>query len=239
MKLILTNDDGIDAPGLRALESALQGLGSLIVVAPKHPQSGVGHQVTTQSPIRVDELESGRFRVAGTPADCARIALTQIAPDAAWLLAGINEGANLGADVYTSGTVAAAREATLLGCRAIAVSQYVAKNRPIDWDLTARLVAPILHALLSHPLKPGDLLNVNFPHLTEHHTGMKVVFCPLDTRPHGVRYRRDGGHLTYAGDYHARPRQRGRDVDVCLGGNIAVTPIPLDVTSTGLEETKP
>jgi len=135
VKLILTNDDGIEAPGLNALENALGSLGELVVVAPEYSQSEIGHQVTTKAPIRVRQISLSRYGVSGTPADCARIALTVFHPDADWLIAGINRGGNLGADIYMSGTVAAAREAALLGIKAIAISHYVADNREVDWAL--------------------------------------------------------------------------------------------------------
>lgn len=230
LKLILTNDDGIASPGIMAMEEILRDLGTPIVVAPEQGQSGVGHRVTTHAPIRVDELGRDRFRVAGTPADCTRIAVTQIAPDAAWVFAGINRGGNLGADVYTSGTVAAAREATLLGYRAVAFSQYVARDRDVDWKLTARRAVPLLRLLMARELAPGHFWNVNLPHPPGDRIQLEVVFCALDTRPHSVRYQREGNHLIYAGDYHQRPRQRGRDVDVCLSGKVAVTRIALEIT---------
>lgn len=227
MKLIVTNDDGIEAPGLKALETALQGTGEAIVAAPAHAQSGVGHRVTTDKPIEVENNRNGWFRIAGTPADCARIALTEIAPDASWLVSGINRGGNLGADIYTSGTVAAAREAALLGYRAIAVSHYVAKGREIDWELAIRRVRPLLLELLSAGLSDGAFWNVNLPHPKEADPEPQVVRCALDTRPLSVSYRREGNALIYQGEYHKRPRQRGRDVDVCLKGDIAVTKITL------------
>src|SRR5262245_1031781 len=112
MKLLLTNDDGIEADGLRALLSAVRGLGEPVVVAPVGPQSGVSHAVTTDAPVRV-ESRGGHFAVHGTPADCIRVGLHRLCPDAGVVLSGINHGGNLGADVYYSGTVAAVREAVL------------------------------------------------------------------------------------------------------------------------------
>ena len=125
LKIVIANDDGIDAPGLAALVRCARRLGDVVIVAPQHPQSGIAHRVTTREPILINELEANRHSIDGTPADCARIALKVIAPDAGWLISGINPGANLGSDVYNSGTVAAAREAAILGYRAIAVSQYI------------------------------------------------------------------------------------------------------------------
>ena len=228
MKLLLTNDDGIDAAGLETLERAVRDWGEVVVVAPAEGQSGVGHSVTTDRPIPVERVAAGRYSVRGTPADCVRVGLTEIVPDASWVLAGVNRGANLGADVYTSGTVAAAREAALLGCRALAISQYVVKARPLDWEIVHRRAAPLLERLLAGELAQGEYWNVNLPHpATDADVG--VVVCALDTRPLGVAYRREEGAFVYQGDYHQRPRQPGRDVDVCMGGRAAVTRLVLDI----------
>jgi 5'-nucleotidase len=227
LKIVLTNDDGIHAPGLAALEKAVADWGECITVAPADVQSGVGHQVTTNLPIEVVRVSQSRFSVGGTPADCSRLALTEIAPDAHWVIAGVNRGGNLGADVYTSGTVAAAREAALLGYRAIAVSQYVAKGRALDWDVIADRVAPLLKRLVAYELLEGEFWNVNLPHPPAD-SELEVVVCALDTRPLSVEYRKEGERYVYRGEYHKRPRQAGRDVDVCLGGKIAVTKMILD-----------
>jgi 5'-nucleotidase len=232
MRVVITNDDGLDAPGIAALVEAASGCGVLVVVAPASAQSGVGHQLTTHDPICVEPAGPQRYRVGGTPADCARIALTQLAPDAAWLLSGINRGANLGADIYTSGTVAAVREAALLGYPAMALSHYVAAGREVDWQLASRRTAIVLRTLFDQPLDAGHFWNVNLPHPDDEDEALPQVFCPLDTRPHGVRYRRDGNIFVYAGDYHTRPRQPGRDVDTCLGGRIAITKVPLEIAAT-------
>jgi 5'-nucleotidase len=226
-KLVLTNDDGIAAPGIEALFNALEGLGRRIIVAPAEPQSGVGHKVTTDTPIRVLRIGEDRFSIDGTPADCARIGLTRIAPDADFLFAGINRGGNLGADVYTSGTVAAAREAALLGFRAAAVSHYVARNCEIDWDVASARIAPVLRELLEKEFSSIEYWNVNLPH-PPRNARPGIAHCLLDTRPHGVCYREEGEALFYAGDYHQRPREKGRDVDLCLGGKITITRILLD-----------
>ncbi|MFN8641564.1 MAG: 5'/3'-nucleotidase SurE [Candidatus Binatia bacterium] len=231
MRLIVTNDDGIDAPGLATLVAVAGGFGALAVVAPTGAQSGVGHQITTAAPIAVERLAPRRYRVAGTPADCARLALTRLAADADWLLSGINHGGNLGADVYTSGTVAAAREAALLGRPAIAVSHYVGRGRNVDWSVAARRLQPVLARLLMAPLAAGHFWNVNLPHPIDDAVAPAIVFCGLDTRPLAVRYRRDGATYVYTGDYHTRPRQPGRDVDVCMGGDIAVTKVTLEIAA--------
>jgi hypothetical protein len=114
MKLLLTNDDGIDAPGLAALAAAAEQLGEAVVVAPLEGHSGCGHRVTTDEELTILGRGVSRFAVDGTPADCVRVALHSLAPEASHVLAGINAGGNLGADVWISGTVAAVREAVWL-----------------------------------------------------------------------------------------------------------------------------
>jgi 5'-nucleotidase len=226
MKLLLTNDDGIDAPGLRALLAAAQPLGEPVVVAPACAHSGCSHRVTTDGPIRVERRGPG-FAVEGTPADCVRVALHEVAPDAAWVLAGINAGGNLGADVYHSGTVAAVREAVLHGFPGVALSHYHKRGMDYDWPRAARWVAPLLADLMRRPRAPGVFWNVNLPHLPPDAPDPEVVFCPLDPAPLPLDFRRDGELWHYAGDYHNRRRTRGTDVDVCFNGNIAVTRMQL------------
>src|SRR5205085_713736 len=162
---LLTNDDGIDAPGLEALHAAARELGTVSVVAPAAGHSGCGHRVTTETGIRVLEVSPGRFAVEGTPADCVRVGLHELAPEANWILSGINAGGNLGADVYHSGTVAAVREAALHGRAGIALSQYRRRGIEFDWHRATILVLPVLRELLMRPLSPGAFWNVNLPHL--------------------------------------------------------------------------
>jgi 5'-nucleotidase len=225
--LILTNDDGVDAPGLAALWQAAAGLGSRQIIAPIAPWSCRGHAVTTDGPIRVVHDEGGRMAVEGTPADCVRVGLFALAPEAGWVLAGINAGGNLGADVYHSGTVAAAREAVLHGRPAIAFSHYIARGRSLDWPKASRWAGRVLRELLGRPWQPGSLWNVNFPHLEPGASDPEVVECALDPSPLPLNFRTDGDAFCYNGDYQRRARRPGDDVDVCFGGRIAVTRIVL------------
>jgi 5'-nucleotidase len=227
MKLLLTNDDGIDAPGLRTLIAAAGQLGETVVVAPTEAMSGCGHRVTTHGPIRVVARPPAGYAVEATPADCVRVALHTLAPDAAWVLSGINQGGNLGADVWHSGTVAAAREAMLHGLPGIAVSQYHKKGVPIDWHRSGAWVQPLLSMLMARPWTRGTFWNVNLPHLRPDDPDPEAVECPLDPLPLPLSFRREGDLLHYDGDYHGRRRARGTDVDVCFGGKIAVTRIAL------------
>src|SRR3954463_4510812 len=181
MKLLLTNDDGIDAPGLEALADAARHFGEPIVVAPAGAQSGVSHAVTWQEGVRIEQREEKRFAIHGTPADCTRLGLLRVVPDARWVLSGINHGANLGADVYYSGTVAAVREAVLHGWPGIAFSQYLRNDMGSDWSRATSWAVRVLTDLLSRPIEPGLFYNVNLPHLDADAPEPEIVFCPLDS----------------------------------------------------------
>lgn len=223
LKIVITNDDGYDQPGLTALAQALRPLGDVTVVAPAAPQSNVGHRVTMKAPIRVDLTETDTYVVHGTPADCSRLAIKAIVPDADWVVAGINPGANLGSDVYQSGTVAAAREAAILGKRAMALSQYIARDWTIDWPASQLHAARQLAALLALPLTAGQFWNVNLPSPITTDGAVAYRFCPADKHPHRYRYTKDADGYHYEGVIHDRPRTAGSDVDVCFSGMIAVT----------------
>jgi 5'-nucleotidase len=227
MRLLLTNDDGIDAPGLAALAGAAVQLGEAVRVAPAAAHSGCSHRVTTSQPIRVVPWAGGGYAVEGTPADCVRLGLHSLVPDAGWVLAGLNEGGNLGADVHHSGTVAAVREAVLHGCPGIALSHYRKGGREIDWERATHWLHTLLVDLLSRPPIAGAFWNINLPHLEADQSDPQVIFCPLDPGPLPLSFRGEGEWWHYDGDYHARPRASGCDVDVCFGGNIAVTQITL------------
>jgi len=225
--LLLTNDDGVDAPGLQALLAASEGLGELRVVAPSGPFSGCGHVVTTDRPIVVARRDEGRHAVDGTPADCVRLALHHLAADASWVLSGINAGGNLGTDVHHSGTVAAVREGVIHSRPGIAVSHYIARGRPLDWPRAARWTRGVLAALMGRPWQPGTFWNVNLPHPEPGGPDPEVVFCPLDPSPLPLDYRVEGEVARYTGDYQARARRPSFDVDVCFGGRIAVSLVHL------------
>lgn len=239
--LLLINDDGIHAPGMAALEEAAAGIGPYVVVAPKDHLSGCGHQTTTHRPLELTTLDPHRHMLDGLPADCARLGLSLLAPQTQWVIAGINEGGNLGADVYSSGTVAAAREAALLGRPAIAVSQYVRRGVPIDWRRAAEWTRRIAETLMARPHTPGAYWSVNLPHLPPEQGGPPeqagemppLVDCPLDGNPLPVSFRREDERLIYSGNYHLRERDPGSDVDVCFSGRIAVVRFTVRVADNG------
>ncbi len=224
MKLLLSNDDGIDAPGIDALLNAARNFGQPIVVAPAGPQSGMSHAVTWEKGVRLEARGVDRFAVHGTPADCTRLGLLRVAPDTRWVLSGINHGGNLGADVYYSGTVAAVREAVLHGWPGIGFSHYLRKGFALDWARATRWTVRVLEDLLPRPTEPGLFYNVNFPHLAPDEPEPEIIFCPLDPHPLPLSYRHEADdHHFYDGDYQARERKPGADVDTCFGGRIAVT----------------
>jgi 5'-nucleotidase len=150
--------------------------------------------------------------------------LKEIATDAKWLISGINSGANLGSDIYNSGTVAAAREAAILGFAAIAVSQYIAKDHEVDWKITGHHAGVVLKMLVGRDLAPKHFWNVNLPHPHRMDSELAYQFCGLDTNPHKYTYRRNGDELLYTGTIHERPRDPGKDVAVCFDEHkIAIT----------------
>ena len=228
MKFLVTNDDGIEAAGLQALVNAARTLGDPVVVAPAGPQSGVSHAVTWHQGVRIERRDDGRVAIHGTPADCTRLGLLHVVPDANWILSGINHGANLGADVYYSGTVAAVREAVLHGWPGIALSHYRKTGIDYDWARATRWITPILADLLARPADAGFFYNVNLPMLPPAAADPEVVWCELDPKPLPLNYRHeeDTG-LYFAGDYQLRERTPGADVDTCFGGRITITAVRL------------
>jgi len=231
MRFILTNDDGIDAPGLAALQQALHQAmdgAEVTIVAPLQHHSGCSHQVTTHRPIHVEQRSASVYAVEGTPADCIRVALSHLKLKPTAVLSGINAGGNLGADLYISGTVAAVREAALHRIPGIAFSQYIHAKQPIDWERAGDLTRIVLDKLLHQPSTVGSFWNVNLPHLAAGVADPELIVCPLCTQPLPAAYHQlETGALQYAGNYSKRARDPGSDVEVCFAGHIAVTAIQL------------
>lgn len=233
MRILLTNDDGIEAEGLRALEAACAPLGELTVVAPDGCRSYIGHQVTARRPLRVVQLGPRRFCTDGTPADCVRLALTHLAPEVDLVVSGINHGANLGVDLYTSGTAAAAREAAFFGIPAIAVSHYKARDLEFDWEWAARQAAGVIANLADRGCRREHFWNVNLPHTAEPPERAEIRFVPVDPSPQDVRFALAGeATYAYSGVFHVRPRREGHDVALCLGGAITVSLVTVCASST-------
>jgi len=165
MRILLTNDDGVRAPGLAYLRAALAELGEVWVVAPEREQSASSHALTLNEPLRLAQLEERVFAVSGTPTDCVLMAVRGVRgvlePHPDLIVSGINHGPNMGDDVTYSGTVAAAIEGRLLGLPAVAFSNTAWK--PERLEDSARAAGRIVPLLLEHSLPPNVLLNVNFP----------------------------------------------------------------------------
>lgn len=223
MTIVITNDDGIDAPGIQALSVAIDG--PKLWVAPRDHLSGCGHQVTTSTPIHISKRSETHYAIAGTPADCVRLTVSHLCPRVSWVLSGINAGGNLGVDAYISGTVAAAREAAIHGISAIAISQYRQGGKPTDWERATHLTQTVLKNLLAQPCSPYSFWNVNLPYLHPQEPDPEIVFCPPSRDPLLAQYEINGEYCQYIGNYSQRHRTLGTDVDVCFGGKIAISKI--------------
>jgi 5'-nucleotidase len=230
--IVLTNDDGIDAPGIVALHQAVTQAypdrrDQIVTVAPQGQYSGCGHQVTTDTPITLEQRNAQSWAIAGTPADCTRVAIAHLYPQTEWVLAGINAGGNMGSDVYLSGTVAAVREAALHRLGAIAFSHYRQGDRPYDWPRVTQWAAKILPNLMQRPHIPGTYWNVNFPHPRADAPEPEIVFCTSCTQPLPVAFEMQASGLIYRGRYSDRARDPASDVATCLDGNIAITQLQI------------
>jgi 5'-nucleotidase len=240
LRILLTNDDGYHAPGLKVLEEiAARFSDDIWVVAPAEEQSGAGHSLTLTRPIRVRRHGERRFAVAGTPTDAVMMALARLMPERPDLiLSGVNRGANLAEDVTYSGTVSAAMEGALAGVRAIALSQVYAREGAGDDVPFAAARAwgeRVLRPLLDAPLAPRTLVNINFPaRPAEDVKGVRVVGQGLrdygrlkivsNRDPRGYEY-----HWFALGPSIATPAH-DTDLEAVQDGFIAVTPLHLDLT---------
>ena len=229
MHVLITNDDGIHAPGLAALRDAANSLGlRCSIVAPAIEQSMCGHRVTTHSPVKVEARGADRHAVHGTPADCVRIALFGLGLKPDWVLSGINQGGNMGQDLHISGTVAAVREAAYHGVRGMALSHYIISGVPFDWDRTAQWAAEMMRSLLSVTIEPGEYWNINFPHHPPGELSLPEVQRVHPARsPLNVAYRTDGDAFHYTARYAERPQDAGSDVEACFSGKVAVSRLAL------------
>jgi len=240
MRILITNDDGIHAPGLKVLERiALTLTDDVVVVAPETDQSGLAHSLTLNEPLRLREIDERHFAVRGTPTDCVIMAVRKVlgsAPDL--ILSGVNSGQNAADDVTYSGTVAAAIEGTLLGIRSIALSQafsYQDAKRVIPWE-TAEAHAPaIIEKLIGVETPRGVLYNVNFPNRAPGDvTGVVVASQGSVSHSLSIDERSDGRGNPYFWLRHQRvveEHAEGTDVHALGRGEIAVTPLRLDMTA--------
>ncbi len=236
-RILVTNDDGIHAPGLKVLTRIAKGLSKDVwVVAPEHEQSAASHSLTLRRPLRVRRFGPRRFAVDGTPTDCVLVALHRIMADKpiGLVLSGINHGANLGEDVTYSGTIAAAMEGALLGVRSVALSQMRDDNGVIHWATAERYAPEIIRRLTAVPWPAELLVNVNFPARTaDRVNGIRA--CRQGRRDNTLQVveRQDpaGRAYLWLGDF-MRDSTSEPDTDLAAieDGAIAVTPLHLDLT---------
>ncbi len=237
--ILLTNDDGIYAPGLWALYQELRQLGEVSVVAPESEQSAVGHAISLITPLRVKKvsLDGGvqGWAVSGTPADCVKIALSELLPEPPQMVvSGLNLGPNVGINVLYSGTVSAATEASILGVRAIAVSLNSYKDEA-DFAAAARLARETVARLRSWPgWKKGVCLNINLPALPPDRV-LGLKFTRQDVSPLVEHFQRrvdPREHVYYwlAEINERRPPDPETDYGALAAGFISITPIHHDLT---------
>jgi 5'-nucleotidase len=233
MKILISNDDGYMAEGIKALADAMAKLGETTVVAPDRNRSGASNSLTLENPLRVSQLENGYYRVEGTPTDCVHLAITGLLdeePD--MVVSGINAGANLGDDVLYSGTVAAAMEGRFLGLPAIAIS--LTSHQGTHYE-TAAWVAEQLVAKLKKSALPADtILNVNVPDVPidqitgfestrlGHRHKAEPVIRELDPRGRPMYWIGPAGEEQDAGP--------GTDFDAIRRNAVSITPLQIDLT---------
>ena len=239
MRILLSNDDGIHAPGLAVLEEIARGLtDDLWICAPAEEQSGAGHSLTLNHPVRLRQHDERRFSVTGTPTDSVNLAMRKLFADGKQpdlVISGVNRGENLGDDITYSGTVSAAMEAALAGIPAIALSQAI-RDADASFAATQEWGAKVLAPLIDTPMAKRTLINVNFPS------------CAAD-QVQGIRVVRQGFHdyargsLIEGEDPRGKPyfwfglhdmehtADHGSDLEAVSDGYIAITPLQLDLTN--------
>ncbi|GAB0148527.1 MULTISPECIES: 5'/3'-nucleotidase SurE [Marichromatium] len=240
MKILVSNDDGYQSPGLVALAEGLRALGTVHVVAPERDRSGASNSLTLDVPLRVRRRPNGYMSVDGTPTDCVHLALTglpEIEPDI--VVAGINHGPNLGDDVIYSGTVAAATEGRFLGLPAIAVSSAV--HAPRHLDSAARVAVELVSRLRERPLEPNLILNVNVPDLPyESLAGFRATRLGQRHKAEPVVAAQDPRGRTIYWVGPAGPEQDagvGTDFHAVRNGFVSITPLQVDLTRHSALET--
>ncbi len=233
--ILVTNDDGVQAPGIVALFAAMQAIGQAVMIAPEQDASASSHSLTMKRPLRVRQLSPEAYAIDGTPTDCVTIGIKKVLPQKPDLVvSGINPGPNLGDDINYSGTVAAAKEGTLLGVPSFAIS-LVAPNGTVRFEAAARFAAQLATTILTKGLPKDTLFNVNVPDLPVaelrggrftrqgrrlYDDAIKETFDPWGNRHYWI-----GGGTPYLDE--------GPDTDAqaVLAGAISVTPLHIDLTN--------
>lgn len=238
LTVLIVNDDGIDATGIRLLEEVARTFTDQVwVVAPDEERSGAGHSLSVTYPIRVRRRDDRHFAIKGTPTECTLLGVHElmggVRPDL--LLSGINRGPNLGDHITYSGTVSAAIEGALLGIPSIALSQGIGSERKVHWD-TARHYAPrVIRRLLAMNWQPGTFVNVNFPNcVPDAVTGVRITSQgmrpPGSIRPVKRVDERNVPYYWLKTSIHAGGDAEGNDLRAALDNAVSVTPLHPDMT---------
>ena len=239
MRILLTNDDGITAPGMLALYHAAQALGEVHVVAPSGVCSAKSHSITLFEHIEVAKHTNEHFTghaVTGMPADCVKLGCNGLLNEPVDLvISGINAGANIGVNVLYSGTVGAAREAVIQGVPAIALSLHIGDRNRIRWDIATQHAAIVLKQVVDHGIVPGHLLNINLPIFDDADTIAGTRVCTLSDSAMADRYAQspgENGATHYCVDYGMKFRKHHENSDVHLLFDRHITITPLMVYQT-------
>lgn len=233
VKVLLSNDDGVHAEGLAALARAMRRIASINVVAPDRNRSGASNSLTLSSPIRIKTLENGMVSVEGTPTDCIHLAITGILEDLPdMVVAGINAGANLGDDVWYSGTVAAAMEGRFLGLPALAVS--LCGDHYNHYETAATVTCNIMQHILANPLPPKTILNINVPDVS-YEDLREYQITRLGTRhraePTVKQMDPRGQPIYWVGPAGAQQDAgKGTDFNAVANNCVSITPLRMDIT---------
>ena len=233
--ILITNDDGYRAPGLLALREAVKDLGDVIVIAPDRERSACGQGITIKGPLTVEKIDATTFAVDGTPADCVILALANmLTTKPSVVLSGINRGANLGDDVYYSGTVGGAREAAFWGLPAAACS-LVTRGKPIDFTEAAKHSRRVCEILLTTPPPEGVLLNLNVPDGSASEIkGVKITRQGMRGHASGVSLTKDARGRTFywiAEPFDKWDAADGDDMGAIRAGYVSISPLGKDTTS--------
>ncbi len=241
MRILLTNDDGVNAPGLKVLEKIAREFSDDIwIVAPAEENSGAGHSLTLSRPVRIRQHSEKHYSVSGTPTDSVMIALGVVMQDAKpdLILSGVNRGANLGDDITYSGTVSAAMEGALAGVRSISMSQVYGREGmgdAVPFAAAEGWGAKVLAPLITREFAPRTLININFPPIAADAVkGVQVVRQGFHDYSRGsiVKGTDPRGYDYYWFGLHGVEHTSGHDTDleVVDDGYISVTPLQLDLT---------
>ena len=235
MKILISNDDGVTAPGIAALANALQEIAEIRVVAPDRNRSGASNSLSLDRPIRVKKLDNGFYSVEGTPTDCVHLAITGLFDETFdMVVSGINAGANVGDDIFYSGTVAAAMEGRFLGYPAIAISLAGSHNKFTHYDTAAKITRTLVQHIQADPLPGATILSINIPDLPQAEilgfevTRLGTRHCAEPT----IKTLDPRGNIIYWVGPPGAEQDAGPGTDFYAINNkkVSITPVKLDLT---------